>query len=199
MLANRLKEKLRTSWIDIEIEKERLESVAEHIFGTLILAIAIDSEYELELDMYKVLKMLALHELEEILMPDYSARANITRDEKIKQGKESVHKVTKDLFKQNEIEELLDEFNSRETKESIFSYHIDKIECDFQAKIYDLQGVIAFDKIKEDLAFYGNRANKIEELSKNPSDIWIEYDRPIYDDDLIFKELIEKIKSIKEI
>lgn len=197
--ANRLKEKIRTGWIDIEVKKERLESVAEHIYGTLIIAIAINSEYDLELDMYKVLKMLTLHELEEILMPDYSVRANITRTEKIKQGKECVHIVTKDLLKQTEIEDLLNEFNDRNTRESVFAYHIDKIECDLQLKIYDLQGTVKFDKIKQDLEFYGDRANQIEKLSKNPSDIWIEYDRPIYKDDAIFNDLIEKIKNLKEL
>lgn len=51
LLANRLKEKVRTGWIEIGIEKDRLESVAEHIYGCLILAIGINSEYKLELDM----------------------------------------------------------------------------------------------------------------------------------------------------
>ena len=63
-------------------EKERLESVAEHIYGCLILAIAINSEYKLNLDMYKVLKMLTLHELEEVLMGDLTIRANITKEQK---------------------------------------------------------------------------------------------------------------------
>jgi len=198
IFANKLKEKIRTGWIDIEIEKQRLESVAEHIFGTLILAIAIESEYNLSLDMYKVLKILTLHELEEILMPDYTIRDNITKEEKLKRGKECVHKVTNNLFKQKEIEELLEEFNGRKTKEAIFAYHIDKIECDFQAKIYDLQGVMKYEKVKKDLAFYGNRANKIENKTKNPSDFWIEYDKLLYDDDEIFKELIEDIRNLKK-
>ena len=76
--ANQLKYKIRTGWLEIGIEKERLESVAEHIFGTLILAIGIESEYDLNLDMYKILKMLALHELEEVFMQDYKIRSNVT-------------------------------------------------------------------------------------------------------------------------
>ena len=183
----------------MEIEKDRLESVAEHIYGTLILAIAIDSEYNLNLDMYKVLKMLTLHELEEILMPDYSARSNITKKEKIRKGKECVHIVTIGLTKQEEIEKLLNEFNERKTKEAIFCYHIDKIECDFQAKIYDLQNTMKIENVKEDLAFFGDRAKEIESKAKNPSDIWIEYDKKIYEDDEIFKALIEDIQNLKNI
>ena len=67
VLANTLKQKIRSGWLEIGIEKERIESVAEHIYGTLILAIAIDSEKSLNLDMYRVLKMLILHETEEII------------------------------------------------------------------------------------------------------------------------------------
>ena len=68
MITNRLKEKIRTGWQEIDVSAERLESVAEHVYGCAMLAIAIDSEYELNIDMYKVLKMLCLHELEETIM-----------------------------------------------------------------------------------------------------------------------------------
>lgn len=197
ILANKLKEKVRTGWIEIGINKERLESVAEHIYGCLILAIAIDSEYKLDLDMYKVLKMLALHELEEIKMGDLTLRSGITKEEKIELGKKCVKDVTDGLFKQNEIEQLLDEFNAQLTKEAIFCYHIDKIECDFQAKVYDLQGAFSYEKAKEDLPFYGDRAGEIEEKVKTASDFWIEYHKSKYEDDEIFKELINEIQNIK--
>ena len=199
MLANSLKEKLRTGYIEIGIEKERTESVAEHIYGTLILAIAIDSEYSLDLDMLKVLKMLILHETEEILMPDFTVRANITPEEKIKMGKTCVHQVVKDLYKSQELENLLDEFNERKTKEAKFCFLIDKIECDFQAKMYDLQGVMSYDKTKEDLKYYGDRAEEIEKNSHTASDFWIEYDKPKYQDDEIFKSLIKDIQSTNKL
>ena len=197
--TNVLKSKIRTGWLEIEIQKERLESVAEHIYGCLMLAIAIDSEYDLNIDMYKVLKMLSLHELEEILMGDLTLRADITKEEKILLGKKYVKEITNGLFKQNEIEELLNEFNAHITKESIFCYHIDKIECDMQAKMYDLEGVFLIEKAKEDLPFFGDRADEIEKISKTASDYWINYDKPRYEDDEIFKELINEIQSKKEL
>lgn len=198
ILANTLKQKLRTGWIEIGIEKDRTESDAEHIFGTLILALAIESEYELKLDMYKVLKMLVLHELEEIFMPDYTLRSNITQEEKIKLGKKCVHQAALGLFKQEEIEELLDEFNERKTDEAKFCYLIDKIECDFQAKMYDLEGVMDYNKAREDLEYYGSRAEEIDKNSKVASDLWIEFDKPKYDNDPIFKELINDIQKVNK-
>ena len=198
-MANKLKEKLRTGFVEIGINKKRIESVAEHIYGCLILAIAIDSEYKLDLNMYKVLKMLTLHETEEILMGDLTLRNDITLEERKSKGRLCVHEVTNGLLSQEEIVQLLDEFNDHKTKESIFCYHVDKIECNFQAKIYDLQGVFSYEKAKEDLPFYGNRADEIESKAKNASDFWIEYDKPKYEDDEVFKVLISEIQNIKEI
>lgn len=198
MLATTLKNKLRTGSVEIGIEKERIESVAEHIYGTLILAIAIDSEYQINLDMFKVLKMLTLHELEETISPDYTVRSSITLEERKELGKRCVNEVTKGLFKQEEIEELLNEFNNRETKEAKFCYLIDKIECDFQAKMYDLEGVMDYNKTREDLKYYGERANEIDKNSKEASDFWIEFDKPKYQDNEIFKELINDIQKIEK-
>ena len=200
LFANKLKEKVRTGWLEVEISSQRLESVAEHIFGCLILAIGIDSEFKLDLDMYKVLKMLTLHELEEIIMKDFTIRDKITPEEKIELGRECVKKVTNGLVKQNEIAELLEEFNSHKTKESIFCYHIDKIECDFQAKVYDLQGNFKLEKALEDLYYYGEEeANKLKGKVHNSSDVWIEYDKRRYTDDLIFGNLINDIQSLKNL
>ena len=53
LLANELKDKLRSGWIQWNIDRERVESIAEHIYGTCILAIAIDSEFDLNVDLHK--------------------------------------------------------------------------------------------------------------------------------------------------
>ena len=83
LLATTLKEKIRSGLILWKVNKERLESVAEHIYGTCILAISIDSEYELDINLDKVLKMLVLHELEEVIIGDLTPFDNVTREEKI--------------------------------------------------------------------------------------------------------------------
>lgn len=195
LITNKLKEKIRTGWIEIGISAERLESVAEHIYGCLMLAIAIDSEFKLDLDMFKVLKMLSLHELEETIMKEYTIRDNISQEEKIKMGKECVKQVTEGLIKQNEIMELLDEFNNHKTKESVFCFHIDKIECDFQAKLYDLKGCFDINNALKDLKYYGEESATIKEKAKNASDVWIEYDKKLFKDDKIFDDLIKKIQN----
>ena len=160
------------------------------------LQYGIDSEYKLDLDMYKVLKMIALHELEETIMKDYTIRDGITREEKLKLGKQCVIEATNGLLKQDEVINLLDEFNAHQTKESIFSFHVDKIECDFQAKLYDLGGYFDINKALEDITYYGEDGKNIRPKVKNASDVWIEYDKRLYQDDELFKNLIEDIQKI---
>ena len=197
LITHKLKEKIRTGWLEVGISSKRLESVAEHIYGCLMLAIAIDSEYKLNLDMYKCIKMVTLHELEETIMKDFTIRDKITNKEKIQLGRECVQKVTDGLIKQEEIINLLDEFNEHKTKESLFCYHIDKIECDFQAKIYDLRGQFDLKQALDDLDYFGEAGNKIKDKVKTASDVWIEYDKQRYVGDKIFEDLINDIQKIE--
>ena len=163
-----------------------------------MLAISIDSEYNLDLDMYKVLKMISLHELEETIIKDFTIRDGISSEEKLRLGKEAVSKATEGLVKQEEIENLLDEFNAHKTKEAIFCYHIDKIECDFQAKVYDLKGEFKLENALEDLSYYGDESENIKDKIKTASDVWLEYDKKKYEDDEIFKKLIIDIQNIEK-
>ncbi len=197
LYVNKLKYKIRTGFVEIGITKERLESVAEHIYGCLMLSIAVDSEYNLNIDMYKVLKMLTIHELDEVLKPDFTLRSGITKEEKIKIGVESVNIVASTLSSRDELISLVNEFNEGKTKEAKFCYLIDKMECDMQAKVYDLDGNFLIEKAKEDLVYYGSSAKKIEKNAKTASDYWILYDKPKFKNDKIFKLLCDELLKIK--
>lgn len=196
LYVNKLKYKIRTGFVEIGITKERLESVAEHIYGCLMLSIAVDSEYNLNIDMYKVLKMLTIHELDEVLKPDFTLRSGITKEEKIKIGVESVNIVANTLSSRDELISLVNEFNEGKTKEAKFCYLIDKMECDMQAKVYDLDGNFLIEKAKEDLVYYGSSAKKIEKNAKTASDYWILYDKPKFKNDKIFKLLCDELLKI---
>ena len=65
-----------THW---NVSKERIESIAEHVYVTCILALSIDSEFETHLDIGKVIKMLVLHELGEVVIGDITPFDNVTR------------------------------------------------------------------------------------------------------------------------
>ena len=133
VMCNKLKNVIRTGWKNWNVERERVESVAEHIFGVQMLAIAMKSEYEYDIDIMKVVFMLAVHELGEIVIGDLTM-FEISKEEKAKREKEAVHKILCGLLDGKEIENLFTEFDSHSTKEAMFAYQCDKLECDLQSK-----------------------------------------------------------------
>ena len=64
LLTTTLKNKIRQGSIYWNVTAKRRESIAEHVYDACMLAIAIDSEYDLNIDIKKVVEMLAIHELE---------------------------------------------------------------------------------------------------------------------------------------
>lgn len=77
VLCNKLKNVIRTGWKDWKVQRERLESVAEHVYGVQMLAIAMASVYQYDIDILKVIFMLAIHELEEVVIGDLTMVSNI--------------------------------------------------------------------------------------------------------------------------
>lgn len=183
----------------LKLGGERIESIAEHIYGCLILAITINEEFKLKLNMEHILKMLTLHELEEIIIGDLSFLSKVTKEEKVIMVKKAVKKITDGLINKNEIENLLDEFSERTTKEAKFAYHIDKLEADFQAKIYDLEGKFNIENEIEDCkAWCGDKADAIIANAKCASDIWLDAVSYIYSDDELFASIQKAIKDITQ-
>ena len=109
LLATELKDLIRKGWKNWNIDRTRVESVAEHIYGTCILAIAIDSEFNLNIDVYKVVMMLVLHEIEEIKIGDLTPFDKVTKEEKRKLGKAAVEEILNTLNKKTEYIELIEE------------------------------------------------------------------------------------------
>ncbi|MBQ7140045.1 MAG: HD domain-containing protein [Bacilli bacterium] len=177
VLATSLKDKIRSGWLKWNISKERLESVAEHIYGTCILAIAIDSEFDEKIDLNKVLKMLVLHELEEVIIGDFTPFDKISDEEKLRIGAEAVSKILDGLVKKEEYENLLNEFNSHKTNEAIYAFCCDKLEADLQAKIYSQEGYTNIYDERNKILLNDDRIKKlITNGSKNLADLFIDYD-----------------------
>lgn len=85
VMCNKLKNVIRTGWKNWKVQRERIESVAEHIFGVQMLAIAMKSEYQYDVDIMKVIYMLAIHELGEVVIGDLT-QFQISREEKEKKN-----------------------------------------------------------------------------------------------------------------
>lgn len=141
----KLKDKKRQGWLYWNVSADRIESIAEHIFGAQQLAWLIYSEANLDLDIYKVISMLSLHETEEITIGDITPFDKVTPEEKLSRGEKAVEKTFDKLSKKNMMIDLVKEFDIHDTKEGKFAFLCDKLECDLQAKKYYENGYVNID------------------------------------------------------
>jgi len=188
-LCNKLKNVIRTGRKDWNVQRERLESVAEHIFGVQMLAIAMKSEYNYDVDILKVIMMIAIHELWETVIWDLT-EFQISREEKERIEHEAVHKILKDLVDGEEIEKIFLEFDGHKTKEANFAYQCDKLECDLQCKLYDEEWCVDLSKQQSCNAIENERVQKLLKENKTWSEMRLEYDKVNIHYDVNFKEII---------
>ena len=188
VLCNKLKDVIRTGWKDWKVKRERVESVAEHIFGVQMLAIAMKSEYEYDIDIMKVIFMLAVHELGEIVIGDLTM-FEISKEEKAKREKEAVHKILCGLLDGKEIENLFTEFDSHSTKEAMFAYQCDKLECDLQSKLYDEEGCVDLNKQESNDLLENELVKKLLSEEKSWSGMWLRFGQTVYPYDDNFKDV----------
>ncbi len=193
-LCTKLKDTIRTGPIVWNAKRERIESVAEHIFGVQMLALSIYYQFGYKLDIMKVIYMLAIHELEEIQIGDL-AFFETTREEKLIRGKEATDYILKDFIGKEEISALLDEYNKRKSDEARFAYHCDKLECDIQMKLYDQEGCFDLNNQPNNPILDNPSVRKVLDSEKNISNAWIEFDRGKYEDDKNFIDIINYLKE----
>lgn len=189
-LSNQLKNVIRTGWKRWNVNRERLESVAEHIFGTQMLAVSIWSEFDYDIDIQKVVFMLALHELEEIIIGDYTPYDDISEAEKAQQGHRAVHHVLDGLMKQAEIEAIVLEFDAKETSEARFAYQCDKLEADLQCCLYDREGCVNLSTQTDNPLLQDNLIQSFYRQGLSWSKIWCSVDRERIGYDENFKAIL---------
>ena len=194
VLCNKLKDVIRTGWKDWKVERERVESVAEHIFGVQMLAIAMKSQYEYDIDIFKVIMMLAVHELEEIYIGDLT-QFQISKEEKQKIGHEAVEKVLSCLIDKEQISSLIIEFDKRESKEAKFAYYCDKLECDIQSKLYDEEHCVDLNSQEGNTTYNNPFVQQLLQQENSWSGMWLAFGQSKYNYDDNFKEVSNYVKN----
>lgn len=194
----RLKNKVRTGWDSKHwnIKSDRIETVSEHVVGTLSLAISLNSEFGYNFDTDKELKMLVIHETGETLIGDITPFDGITPEKKKEIEYHAMRDALGNLKQKDSLLSLLYEFDEQETPEARNSHYCDKIEADLQAKIYQDKGMHhSLDDQKDNCVFNSSRVQQmVKDGAKDAFDIWYEWDKAIYAGDNQFPEFANILK-----
>ena len=196
VLCNKLKNVIRTGWKNWNVKRDRIESVAEHIYGVQMLAIAMWSEFKYDIDLKKVLFMLSVHELEEIVIGDLTL-FEINKEMKKQIGHSAVEKILDNLTNKQEIQDLIYEFDERKTKEAIFAYQCDKLECDIQCKLYDEENCVDLETQKDNIVLQEKNVKKLIEENDSWSKAWLKFGQQLYHYDENFLKVSNYVMNNK--
>ena len=186
LLCHTLKDTIRTGWQVWNVKRDRLESIAEHIYGVQMLAIAMKSEYRYDIDLTKVIFMLAIHELGETVIGDLT-QFEIDKADKEKAEHAAVHKILANLLDGEQIEALFLEFDAHETPEAKFAYQCDKLECDLQCKLYDEENCVDLTDQADNKIMQDARVKKLLETGDSWSEMWLKFSQQTYPYDKNFR------------
>ena len=192
--CNKLKNVIRTGWKDWNVKRERLESVAEHVYGVQMLAIAMKYEFQYDIDMMKVIFMLAIHEIGESVIGDLTL-FDISKEEKNKIEMEAVSNILNGILNGKEIEDLFIEFEERKTKEAQFAFYCDKLECDLQCKIYDEEHCVDLSDQESNNIINDPMVNKLLMGGESWSSMWLNFGQERYKYDEYFTKVSNYAKE----
>ena len=190
-----LNEVERQGWIDWKVTGKR-ESVSDHAWSAKILAFAIWSEFDLDLDIQRVMDMLQFHETEEIKIGDNTPFGKMTPEEKLKKGHKAVREICSGLKKGQIIIDLINEFDVKDTPEAKFAFYCDKMDCDLMAKFYSDLGRISLEDMPENVAKSDLVKQIMEDGYGTVADMWLEFDCiSRYQDRELFTEMVNFLKE----
>ena len=192
--ANKLKSVIRTGWKEVGISSDKIESVADHIYGTMVLILGIISEKGYSsLDLLKVFKMLIIKELVKI----NSEQSVLSTESNEGENKNTIVRITNGLNNQQEFIDLYDEVITKASAEAKFVSMASVLESDIQAKKYELDGEFTLDAAMRDIENYPEDIkNDIKTQVQKASDGWILFDRRYYKEDESFIELSKFIQNL---
>lgn len=185
--ANNLKNVIRTGWKEVGIPSDKIESVADHVYGSMVLSLAVIEDKKLDLDIAKVFKMIIVKEL---------SKAVTNRENSVITTKEECDNYTKSVINDfSDLVSVYEEYEIKESAESKFVYQLSKLESDIQAKIYEKNGDFTIENALKDIENYPEDIKSKVGQVKNASDGWLTFDSTYYEDDL-FVDLQKEIRNM---
>lgn len=161
-----------------------------------MLAIVMKSEFNYDIDIMKVIFMLAIHEIGEAIIGDIT-QFQISKKEKEKIEHDAVHAILASLVDGNTIEKLFLEFDEHKTKEALFAYQCDKLECDIQCKLYDEEGCVDLSKQENNKTFNDARVQELLKDDASWSKMWLKFGQQNYPYDDNFRSVSNYVLNNK--
>ncbi len=154
--------------------------MAEHTWRMALMAIALHKEVDKNIDLSHVLKMIIVHDLGEVYAGDYQVYGKEVPENKHELEEQALKKLLATLpnYTQQEIMDLWNEFENRETIEAKFAVALDKLEVIIQHNEADLSTYLEGEgeynlTYAEDKVIYNDALKEFRELIKEETKIKI--------------------------
>lgn len=172
---NKLKTTNRKGWLLWDVSTNYIEKISEHVYGTLVLAILMN-RINKNIDINKVIKMLIIHETEEIKIGDTTV-FDTPIEKKEEMGHRAIKEIFKDFKNKDELISLNFEFDAKETPEAKYGFMSDKFEADSQSIAYENKGYNHMDHQENNIAYIAPGVQKIiKNGAKTVAEVWCLYD-----------------------
>jgi putative hydrolase of HD superfamily len=149
-----LKGLYRQGWLKRGVPENRAESVADHSFGTALLALLLAERLKaspefLGLKSHRCIEMALVHELGEVYVGDITPVDGVSREEKYIREREAFIKVVEDLPNRDWLLELWEDFEAGRSPEARFIRQLDRLEMGLQAALLKAEGYQRMDEFLE--------------------------------------------------
>lgn len=140
--------------------------------------------------------MLAVHELEEVMIGDLTQFQvdNMTKQE---MGHKAIDQLLSSLTQGQSIEDLVLEFDNQETKESKFAFQCDKLECDIQCKLYDEENCVDLDQQENNIVMNNPVVKTLLGSGMTWSEMWLKFSQGKYNYDENFTAVSKYVENNK--
>uniref|UniRef100_A0A7C3I089 5'-deoxynucleotidase n=1 Tax=Gracilinema caldarium TaxID=215591 RepID=A0A7C3I089_9SPIR len=149
-----LKGLYRQGWLKRGVPENRAESVADHSFGTALLALLLAERLKaspefLGLNSHRCIEMALVHELGEVYVGDITPVDGVSREEKYVREREAFIKVVESLPNRDRLLELWEDFEAGRSPEARFVRQLDRLEMGLQAALLKAEGYQRMDEFLE--------------------------------------------------
>lgn len=131
--AGVLKNTVREGWKRAGIDEP--ESVADHSFRAAFIALILGEEWDL--DGFKLVKLLLVHDIAESVIGDLTPEDNISEPEKFDKEEKAIRGISKSFEGGFDLLALWKEFERGECREAMVARDIDRTEMILQALEYE--------------------------------------------------------------